>query len=103
MHSIELAKLKRNVCGIMASFMLIVFLCSIFVIATESDHDCCGNDCPVCACIRTCESVLRQIGSGTAAGVTTCITIALTGMIVLFYLNICRQETPVTQKVRLNN
>ncbi len=96
-------KLKRNACGIMALMMLLVLLCSVSAIAFEADHDCCGDDCPICECIEQCENVLRQVGSGAVTAIISIIPFALTGTIVIFCLNFFRNETPVSMKIRLNN
>ncbi len=94
---------KRFSAGIMAAMMLAVVLLSVSFIASEADHDCCGDDCPICAGIQLCENTLEQIGSG-AAGQAAAITPAIFLCIsILLSVCICRQETPVSRKVRLNN
>ena len=56
--------------------MLLVFvLFSAFCIAAEADHDCCGEDCPICACIQMCENTLRGNKSGTAVQVSVLIPV----------------------------
>ena len=58
---------KRIAAGIMGILMLFIVLFSAFYIAAEADHDCTGEDCPICACIQQCENTLHQIGDGIAS------------------------------------
>ncbi len=94
---------KRFTAGIMALMMLVIVLFSVSFIAAEADHDCRGDDCPICACIRLCENSLEQIGSGAVAQAAFIIPAILFCISILFSVCVCRQKTPVSRKVRLNN
>ena len=83
--------------------MLVIVLFSASFIAAEADHDCSGDDCPICACIQQCENTLRQIGSCAVGQSAVIIPAILFFISVLFSACIYRQETPVSRKVRLNN
>ena len=48
-----------SVLALLAAFML---LFSVLYIALEADHDCCGEDCAICAQLRACEDLLRDLG-----------------------------------------
>lgn len=37
-----------------------------FYIAKEENHNCTGEDCPVCACIHQAEQNLKNLGTGLA-------------------------------------
>jgi len=83
--------------------ILCVMLFSTLFIAAEADHDCKGEDCPICACIQQCENSIRQIGNGSAlqmAIVAPFVFIIVSAFFVVFDLP---QETLVLRKVRLNN
>ena len=87
---------------IVLSVLLLFVVFSVFFIATETTHDCCGSDCPVCACIQFCESMLRQIyGDSISHGVIICAVL----FCVLFslYLYNIIPETLVSQSVRMDN
>jgi len=96
-------KNKRIAAGIVAILMLFIMLFSASFIAIEADHDCKGEDCPICACIAQCENTLHQIGAGAA--VQTAVIVPVFFLLIpafLFAYNFM-QETPVSRKVRLNN
>nr|MCR5719967.1 hypothetical protein [Lachnospiraceae bacterium] len=66
MRNSSTSKVSRITAGIMGLMMLVIVLFSSFYIAAEADHDCCGEDCPICDCIHRCENTLRGIGDGAA-------------------------------------
>lgn len=90
----------------MAALMLLVLLLflltSVFFIAHEADHDCTGEDCPVCALIQIAESNLRQLGTGApaAAALISCVFFLL--MLQSFADSGIVISTPVSRKTRLN-
>ena len=97
------AKAKRLTACIMSILIPVFVLVSAFFIAAETDHDCCGDDCPICACIHLCENTLEQIGSGVATQAAVIIPAILFCISILLYVCVCRQDTPVSRKVRQNN
>ncbi|MCR5005884.1 MAG: hypothetical protein K6A77_08250 [Clostridiales bacterium] len=96
-------KSKRTAAGIMGLMMLFFVLFSALFIVVEADHECTGEDCPICLCIEQCEELMRQIGTG----------IKVMAMAVIISLGVlsavcqCTDRVPlgtlVTEKVRLNN
>jgi hypothetical protein len=103
MRSIARLQSNRFVAGIMAVMMLVVVLFSVTFIVVEIHHDCCGEDCPVCACISQCESILQQFGYGMtlqAAVISLAVILVLCNFLSLF---IRAQDSPVSRKVRMNN
>ena len=92
---------------ITAIFLILAVLLFLFVstyfIAYEADHECTGDDCPVCALIQMSENILRQLGSGVPAAAA-----ASSLFILILMMQICTSEsiilpTPVSKKIRLNN
>ncbi len=94
---------KRISAGIMGILMLFIMLFSAFYIAAEADHDCAGEDCPICACIAQCENILHQIGDGIASCAAVIISIVFLFVSVFLFATLFPQETLVSRKVRLNN
>ena len=89
--------------GILTVVLLAVVLVSSFYIAEEADHDCEGEDCPICETIRQCEALLHQVGLGiilVASTVVPTVWSVLTGSLRACDLP---QETLVSMKVRLND
>ena len=93
----------RITSGIMAVMMLVVMLVSSFFIAAHTDHDCTGEDCPICACIQQCENTIRGIGSGITAESAVIIPVLISLLIISFGVPSFQRDTPVSAKVRLNN
>lgn len=94
---------KRIAAGIMGLVMLIIVLFSAFFIAAEADHDCTGEDCPICACIAQCENTLHQIGDGAAVQAAVIVPVFFMLILAFLFADYFTQETPVSRKVRLNN
>ena len=44
-----------------ALLLALVMILSISFIALNADHDCCGEDCRICAQIRACEELLHDL------------------------------------------
>ena len=95
--------MNRTLAGIMAVMILLVMMFSAIFIVSHTDHDCTGEDCPVCACLQQCENILHGTGDGswfTASGIIPVVLI--TGFILVSY-SIVISDTPVSAKVRMNN
>ncbi len=87
----------------MGLMMLVVVLFSAFYTAAERDHECCGENCPVCAGIRQCENALRSIGGGMAAQSVFAAPVICILFTVSFAAAAVFRDTLVSQNVRLNN
>ena len=72
-------------------------------IAIEADHDCTGEDCPICACIAQCENTLHQIGDGAAVQAAVIVPVFFMLILAFLFADNFTQETLVSRKVRLNN
>ena len=44
-----------------ALLLALVMILSVSFIALNADHDCCGEDCRICAQIRACEELLHDL------------------------------------------
>ncbi len=94
---------KRIAAGIMGTLMLFIMLFSAFYIVAEADHDCTGEDCPICDCIQQCENTLHQIGDGIASKAAVIIPIVFLLVSIFLFAALFPKETLVSRKVRLNN
>lgn len=98
------SKKQKTVAMIACMAFLLVTLCSILFIVKEANHDCTGENCPICAQISEVENTLKKLGNGDPAVSTVTVStviwlfIALVGSIYAV-----PYTTPVTQKVRMNN
>lgn len=103
MRNSSTSKVLRITAGIMGLMMLVIVLFSTFYIAAEADHDCCSEDCPICACIHQCEKILRDIGDGAAVRSDAVAPVILILSAAAFVIAAVSQDTLVSRKVRLNN
>ena len=95
---------KKNILVItMAVIVLCFAVFSAFFIAVESDHDCTGNDCPICCQLSVCQSFLRNICcAGTVAAFTAALIYILCNVSARG-TDICATLTLVSMKVKLSN
>ncbi len=94
---------NRAFAGVMATMMLVVLLFSAFFVAHEAEHECSGEDCPVCACISWCENTLHRAFAANEASTAlfiAAITLLAAAMVPALFI---ARETPVSGKVRMNN
>jgi len=102
MRSFNTSGILRIIAGITGLMMLVFVLFSAFYIAAETDHECCGEDCPICACVHLCENALHGFDDGAAVQSVSVVFPVLILLATAFSAAAC-QETPVSQKVRMNN
>ena len=93
----------RIAAGIMGFMMLVIVLFSSLFIAIESCHDCEGEDCHVCECIRQCENILHETGKTAANTGMVILPVPMILLSVFAAVCVVIQGTPVSRKVRLNN
>ena len=103
MRNSSKSKALRIAAVTMGLMMLILVLFSAFYIAAEADHDCCGEGCPICACIHQCEKTLRGIGDGTAVRCAAVAPVILILLAAAFVIPAVSLDTLISRKVRLNN
>ncbi len=96
-------KKHRTLALLACAAFLIVTLFSVLFIVKEADHDCIGEGCPICVCIRNAEHTLEQLGMGSAGMAGWMPAAALLILTVSCVLRAVPCETPISQKVRLNN
>lgn len=103
MYSNNISVSKKILSFVMGIIMLIMILSSELYIAHESEHNCIGDDCPICACIAQCERVLEFISSVTFSNYAICFNFCITILSVCIPVLFFTQKTPVLKKVRMNN
>ena len=94
---------KRTAAGTLGWMMLVILLFSAFYIAAETDHDCIGRDCPVCAFIQRCEKTLHGAGGGTAILFSAVLPLLFVLFPAVQFAAEVSAETLVSRKVRLDN
>ena len=87
----------------MALMVLVILLFSSFYIALETHHDCCGEDCPYCECIKQCHNTLNQFGDGMLFCIVIAVPVVFALVSKTLFVSDRLQETLVSNKVRLND
>lgn len=92
--------------------LLTLILCVCFIIASclssiyitaHADHECHGEDCPICAQIKTAQKRLRELTNVTLMGIIALYYgFALIGILGRELFNSERSD-PVARKIRMNN
>ena len=60
---------RRIVAAILGLLILVVMLSSSLFIIEHADHDCVGEDCPICEQICFCERMLKTLSLAVVAAV----------------------------------
>ena len=96
-------KQKKVVSALLALLLMLSLFFSVFFIAVEADHDCTGEDCPICCQIQNCENLLKNMATVPAA------VYLATGILFALYLCASYVNAPiyhitlVSLKVKLSN
>ena len=98
-----MSKKCRVVAILIAAAVLFVMLSSACYIAIEADHDCTGEDCPICYQISVCENTLKSLGQAVAS-VTLAIFIGVSAASLLSFVKRSAVHTTlVSLKVKLSD
>ena len=83
--------------------ILVLFVSSAFLIQ-EADHDCCGEDCPVCRTIALTTALMRILCLIAAAGLLWSVLNAAP-TVFRHPVSVClrSEDTPVSRKTRIND
>lgn len=96
-------KKQRSLVFLTCAMFIIVTFFSILFIVKEADHDCTGENCPVCACIHQAEQTLKQLG-GADAGQAPKIPAPVPVIVAFsFTILLVPRASLISQKVRLND
>jgi hypothetical protein len=94
-------KKRLAACALTLLFVFIT-LSSVAFIILEAEHDCTGEDCPVCYQLSVCEHTLK-FGLATAVLTAAWIIGVILPFAARFTYSVCLCLTPVTLKVKLSN
>ena len=94
---------KQVVAVLLAMTILVAMLCSALFIAAEADHDCVGEDCPVCCQIHVCRDTLKSLSLAVYAAVFAAGFTYMLCMGVSACTDYAQSCTLVSLKVKLSN
>ncbi|MBQ3374919.1 MAG: hypothetical protein IJG49_00630 [Erysipelotrichaceae bacterium] len=94
---------RRLLTALMTAVLIMSVFVSLAYVIEEADHECSGNDCPVCRTLSIC----RRSIHGTITVISAAAVLIITVHIVLCSCSICIAENSgfslITQKTRMNN
>lgn len=96
-------KKQRNLAVFCCLLFVFMTVFSLFYVASEENHECMGEDCPICICIHQAEQLLHGTGGTVQNAVLVILfVISFAAVAVMPRLNV-EDNTPVGQKVRMNH
>ena len=100
-----LVKHKKIFAFVTAFLVTAVLLLSGFFIVTHTEHECTGEDCPVCAELQECAATIRLITEAAGTGAIVIFAYIITQKLLSSYqtgLYLCPVSL-VSLKIRLDN
>lgn len=100
-----LVKHKKIFAFVTAFLVTAVLLLSGFFIVTHTEHECTGEDCPVCAELQACAATIRLITEAAGTGAVVIFAYIITQKLLISYqtgLYMCPVSL-VSLKIRLDN
>ena len=94
---------KRIFAVAVALLLAAVLISSAAFIAANADHDCCGEQCAVCAGIVTCVRTFGLAAKSLAVMAFTVAVICRAAREIIFFTGREKADTPVIFKVKLLN
>ena len=94
---------KRIFAVAVALLLAAVLISSAAFIAANADHDCCGEQCAVCAGIVTCVRTFGLAAKSLAVMAFIAVVICRAAREIIFFTGREKADTPVTFKVKLLN
>lgn len=93
----------KKIAAFLAAAAAGVLVLSVAYVVREANHDCIGDDCPVCICIEQCLNNLRTLGTGVEVQAETFIVEKFSAPPILLYVCLIVPVTLINCKVRLDN
>ena len=96
-------KKKRIAALVLAVTVLFVTLYSALFIAAETDHDCVGENCPICYQINVCKNTLKNLSLAVSAAALAAALPYTLCRIIPSCTEVARTFTLVSLKVKLTD
>ncbi|MBQ0111334.1 MAG: hypothetical protein KBS41_05375 [Oscillospiraceae bacterium] len=87
---------------ILTAVLIGCLLCAAGAVVFENGHNCCGEDCPICALINLCEGVIKTAGLIALLRLFACF-ISRRISFVKTFSGFCHSFSPVYFKVKLSD
>ncbi len=96
-------KNKNLIAGVICAAFVFIFLFSVIFIAVEGDHDCTGEDCPICMEIQACIQTLQTLGTALSSFILLATVIYISVIRTANSYQRSALHTLVTLKVKLTD
>ena len=94
---------KKRIAAFLAVTILLVLLFSAAFIATEADHDCAGENCPICAQIAVCQNLLKTFSLAVCIAAFPAVVSYMLCRGSFACADVIPRNTLVSLKVKLTN
>ena len=94
---------KRIIAILLAATVLFVMLYSALFIAAEADHDCVGENCPICYQINVCQNMLKNFSLAVCPAVFSAAFTYILCRSISARTDYAQSYTLVSLKVKLSN
>ena len=94
---------KKSVAILACMFITAMVMLSALFIASEQQHKCEGENCPICLCLEVTENTMHQIGAVFIKAFIISILITFTAKLLREEKKFIEERTLVGEKVRLDN
>ncbi len=98
-----MAKLRRVCAVLLAALVLFAVLTSFLATLGEADHDCTGEDCPICAAVAVCWKVLERLAKLLIITLIFAASVLAALCVAPAFCRLLRKVTPVSLNVKLLN
>jgi dolichol kinase len=96
-------KKTKRAAIVFACVLFFAMLLSVLFIAHETNHECIGEDCQVCARLAACENSRKNIsGAVTAAAAVAAVCFVFVRTLLCSPV-LCAASSPVSLKVKLSD
>ena len=96
-------KMRKTDSIILAIAFMCVSLFSVIYISHAINHNCSGEDCPICETVAICEQTLRTIGSSLISAIIEVLALPKVATVLETSLCCMAVVSLISQKVRMNN
>ena len=94
---------KRILTAVLAALVLAVMLSSSLFIIEHADHDCTGEDCPICRTIAMTGMLMRALFVIASAWLLFSVPAVLSARRAFAAARSDTSDTPVSRKIRMND
>jgi hypothetical protein len=97
------ARKRGNALLLCIGLVLVLFVSSAFLIQ-EADHDCCGEDCPICRTIAMTTALMQALCLIAAAQLMwSVLAVSRSAFQMPKSVRLHAEGTPVSRKTRIND